>query len=305
MPSLVNVQATLRSAGHGHGHSHGPAGPIDALRMREVDGLVSQLLDEIEIPFTSLGKKVMGQLSDMKQVLAADYREVPGLPPTPLVKELARIVDTEINTRPELWPPADSAGRVCWQDWKDPDNFASLVKLFGPRAVQVTAEPYRRGAGLALRGFFCRATVGDKPKFVIFLNTAHHPGAVAATFAHELGHYLYGSLVGENTPMTAFMEGTFGTHLNEEHELFADALVALGAYSTDFIRQVTGADKLATGNSQQNILKRIHKVYEAIGTRMRLDLKQERISTSWRVSYLTSMIHFFKLRCALLDKAGI
>jgi hypothetical protein len=292
MPSLINVEATLQGAGRGHGHGHAAACQIDAVKVREVDGLVSQLLQEIEIPYTSLSKKVTLQLADMKQVLAADYREVPGLPEPSLLRELSLIVDTEIKKNPERW-----------KDWDQPKNFSDLTRLFGPRQIEVRAEPYRKGAGLALRGFFCRANVGDKPKFVIFLNTAHHPGAVAATFGHEIGHYVYGSLVGENDePMTAFMEGTFGAHLHEPHELFADALVALGAYAPEQIKLILGGDRL---ESSESILKRVNKLYQSLGPRIKLDLKKQRISTSWRVSYMTSMIHFFKLRCALLDTAQV
>jgi len=58
-----------------------------------------------------------------------------------------------------------------------------LGKMFGPRELEVRAERYTKGAGLALRGFFCRANLGTASKFVIFVNTAHHPGAVAATLA--------------------------------------------------------------------------------------------------------------------------
>ncbi len=283
MSALVNVAATLKAAGRSQGR-------VDALKVREVDGLVSQLLDEIEVPFSSLGKRVVGQLADLKKVLAADYHQAPGLPAKGLLKELARIVETEVKTR------------EIWKRWDDPQSFSHF--MFGPREIDVRAEPYRKGAGLALRGFFCRAHLGGRAKFVIFLNTAHHPGAVAATFGHELGHYLYGSLVGESSPMTAFMEGTFAAHLNEEHELFADALVALAAYSTDQIRQITGTDQLQPGGCDK-LLSRVHKAYEAIGPRLKLDLRQEHISAPWRVCYLTSMIHFFKLRCALLDIAAI
>src|SRR5439155_3305864 len=118
----------------------------------------------------------------------------------------------------------------------------------------VRAEPYRKGAGLALRGFFCRADVGDAKKFVIFLNTAHLPAAVAATFGHELGHYLYGSLVGEYQTMSAFIEGTFAKHLTEEHELFADACVAFAAYNKDLIQKIGLVDDV--GNTEA-ILNRI------------------------------------------------
>jgi len=219
---------------------------------------------------------------------------VPGMPAAPLVRELARIVETQIKGRHEIW-----------KQWENPECFAPLVRVFGPRELEVKSEPYRRGAGLSLRGFFCRANLETKPKFVIFLNTAHHPAAVAATFGHELGHYFYGSLVGENGPMTAFMEGTFGAHLVEEHELFADALVTLAAYSADQIKQITAISKGSPG-SRDNILQRVHKAHESIlRPSYKIDLTQKRISSSWRVSYLTGIIHFFKLRCAILDNAGV
>jgi hypothetical protein len=288
MPASINVAARLKAAGRGQG----VAGQPDALKVREVDALVSQLLDEIEIPFGSLGKRVVARLAELKKVLAADYRQAPGLPAKPLLVELARIVEREVKTR------------EIWKRWNDPQSFGPLIKLFGPREIDVRAEPYRQGAGLALRGFFCRANVGTQAKFVIFLNTAHHPGAVAATFGHELGHYLYGALVGESSPMTAFMEGTFAAHLNEEHELFADSLVALAAYSTEQIEHIAGISALKSANSD-NFLSRVHQAYEAIAPRLKLDLRQEGISAPWRVCYLTSMIHFFKLRCALLDTAQL
>ena len=213
----------------------------ERFRVSEVDALVSDLLEEIEIPFTSLTKKVVGQLSDLKQVLAADYHSVPGMPPVPLVKELARIVETQVRGRHEIW-----------KEWDNTECFAPLVRLFGPRELEVRSEPYRRGVGLSLRGFFCRSNVGDKPKFVIFLNTAHHPAAVAATFGHELGHYFYGALVGEDGPMTAFMEGTLRTHLVEESEMFSDALVALAAYNTDEIRLIRGVERPDAGRSSNS-----------------------------------------------------
>jgi len=289
MASLVNVRSSLMRAGR---RSDAPGQP-DALNVREVDALVSRLLGEIKIPFASLGKRVLGQLSDLKQVLAADYREAPGLPEKRLVGELARTVNTDILGHADLL-----------NDWADAEKFGHLVKQFGQREIEVRAEPYRQGAGLALRGFFCRAAVGHKSKFVIFLNTAHHPAAVAATLGHELGHYLYGSIVRETGPMTAFMEGTFTSHLREEHELFADSVVSLSAYTPELIKTIGRMDRLEPGKTDKSF-QRIWKTYETIGSRFKLDLSQDGITAPWRVCYLTSMIHFFKLRCALLETAGV
>ena len=267
---------------------------LDALAVREVDHLVSKLLTEIKVPFGSIGTRVIGQLADLKQILSADYNQAQAMPPKPLLKELAQIVETEIKTHPEMWESLNNSRQML-------DHFGSV---FGPRELELRAEPYRKGAGLALRGFFCRANLGDKSKFVIFVNTAHHPGAVLATLGHELGHFIYGSMVGEKAPMTAFMEGSFSNHLKEEDELFADSLVALSAYSTDLIKKIGSISQIRR-SSTENLFERIKDAYELIGPTYNLDLTKSKMAAAWRVRYLTSMTHFFKLRCALYQSAGI
>jgi hypothetical protein len=271
--------------------NHLPA--VDALRVREVDALVSKLLTEIQVSFDSLGRPLINRLVDLKRVLSADYREAPGLPTKPLLHDVGRIVDLEI--KPHFPRLSD--------DWDKSELLTHLTETFGPREIEVRAEPYRRGAGLALRGFFCRAESGANKKFLIFLNTAHLSGAVAATFGHELGHYIYGSMVGEHQRMNAFMEGTFAHHLTDQSECFADSLVALAAYSRDLIRRIGLADELAPGKSEQ-FFKRIKEAYGIIGSRYH-DFGSSRLATASRVRYLTSMIHFFKLRRALLECADM
>jgi hypothetical protein len=271
--------------------SHEP----DALATREVDNLVSQLLGEIKIPFGSIGKRVLGHLTDLKQILSADYLNGSSLPERPLLRELNRVVDNDIKSHDGRWKSLDI---------DSPDVLERLFRKLGPREIELRAEPYRNGAGLALRGFFCRTTIGDRSKFVIFVNTAHHPGAVVATLGHELGHYIYGSLVGETKPMTAFMEGTFSAHLKEEDELFADSTVALAAYSKELMKEIGMLSGVKPGSSDE-LFARIRKAYNAIGPRVSMDLTHSRMTAAWRVRYLTSMTHFFKLRCALYQSAGI
>ena len=170
-----------------------------ALETREVDHLVSKLLAEIKVPFDSLGPRVLNQLSDLKKILSADYVDVPALPSKPLLRELAKIVENDIKQHMPALPSMPLLRELeqivendVTQHIPASDGLASLGspqllrhlgKIFGPREVALRAEPYRAGAGLALRGFYCRAKLGDKSKFVIFVNTAHHPGAVAATSA--------------------------------------------------------------------------------------------------------------------------
>lgn len=270
-------------------------GELDALTAREVDGLVSRLLTELRIPFPSLGKRVLNHLADLKKVLLTDYCQEARLPSRALLKELSHVVESEIKSR---------RNSPLWQQWNSPDLLARLSRILGPREIEVRAESYTEGAGLALRGFFCRASVGEKNKFVIFLNTAHHPGAVVATLGHELGHYIYGSLVGEKAPMAAFLEGIFSKHLVQEDELFADSLVALSAYDKDLIKQIGPLHRVMPGNSEE-VFTRIRSAYGMIGSRFNLDLTKPQMGNLWRVRYLTSMTHFFKLRCALHAASGL
>ncbi|HUY38231.1 MAG TPA: hypothetical protein VNF29_14925 [Candidatus Binataceae bacterium] len=268
---------------------HGP----DAMASREVDGLIARLLGEIKVPFNSTGKRVLGQLIDFKKVLSADYLEESAMPEKHLIRELARVVDADVKSYDGRWNNLDS-----------PEVVDRLFRKFGPREIELRAEPYRQGAGLSLRGFFCRTKIGDSSKFVIFVNTAHHPAAIAATLGHELGHYIYGGLVGEKASMTAFMEGAFSNHLKEGDELFADSLVALAAYSKDLMTEI-GAINGVTSGSSDELFKRIRKAYSLMGSRYNVNLKNGNMASAWRVRYLTSMTHFFKLRCALYQSAGL
>ncbi len=265
----------------------------DALAAREVDNLVAKLLGEIKIPFNSMGKRVLGQLSDLKQILSANYLEESALPDKHMVRELSNVIERDIKSRDGKWKSLDS-----------PEVIDKLFRSFGPREIELRAEPYRAGAGLSLRGFFCRTNIGSSNKFVIFINTAHHPAAVAATLGHELGHYIYGSLVGESASMTAFMEGTFASHLKVGDELFADSLVALAAYSRDLITEIGALNQVKPGSSDE-LFGRIRRAYSLIGSRYNVNLKNGKMPSAWRVRYLTSMTHFFKLRCALLQSAGL
>jgi hypothetical protein len=267
----------------------------EALVAREVDDLIAQLLAEIKVPFNSIGKRVAQQLADLKKVLMSDYEEAPALPEKPMLRELSTIVEKEIKANKALWSSIDNERRPVLEH---------LGRIFGSRELELRTEKYTQGAGLALRGFFCRANLGERDKFVIFLNTAHHPGAVAATLGHELGHYIYGSLMGENESMTAFMEGAFANHLEQNDELFADSLVALSAYSPELLKRIGVVGRTEPGKSR-DLFGHLKLAYDLIGPSYNLDLTKGKMAAAWRVRYLTSMTHFFKLRCALFKTAAI
>lgn len=265
---------------------------MDAIEVRDSDALIAKLLGELKISLLSVNKQLLKKVSDLKAVLATDYREASGMPSDPLLRELSRIIDSDIRTR------FDGLS----ENWNKEDLLRYLAEVFGPREIEVRAEPYRRGSGLALRGFFCRAEVSEKSKFLIFLNTAHPPAVIAATFGHELGHYIYGSLVRENANFNAFIEGSFSQHLSDESELFADCLVALAAYDHDTLTRIAAADGGSRADRWVVLLKEIHRL---IDSRFQLNLTPGHLANVSRVSYVTAMIHFFKLRRALFQRTGI
>jgi len=265
---------------------------LDAIQVRDGDALIAKLLDELQISLLSVNKQLLKKLTDLKQVLATDYREAPGMPANPLVHELSRIIELDIRTR----------FHGLSENWNKEDLLRYLAEVFGPREIEVRAEPYRRGSGLALRGFFCRAEVSQKSKFLIFLNSAHPPAVVAATFGHELGHYIYGSLVKENSTFNAFIEGAFASHLSDESELFADCLVALAAYDHDTLKRIAASDGGSRADRWVGLLKEIHRM---VDSRFQLNLSPGHLANVSRVSYVTAMIHFFKLRRALFQRTGI
>ena len=93
-----------------------------------------------------------------------------------------------------------------------------------------------------------------------------------------------------------------GAHTKDE--LFADSLVALAAYSPELIKKIGGVTHLKPGSSD-DLFNSLKFAYDMIGPRHGLDLTKSKMAAAWRVRYLTSMAHFFKLRCALYKSAGV
>ena len=126
------------SASHAVSKPMSSRGP-DALVTREVDLLVSRLLGELNVPYGSLGTRVIAQLTDLKKILSTDYMEVPALPPKPLLKELAHIVESDIKKHTSTYGGLADLG--------SPALMSHLEHLFGPREARAArrALSHRRG----------------------------------------------------------------------------------------------------------------------------------------------------------------
>jgi len=247
------------------------------------EGQLSSLLGAFGLNRHLVGSSEMTELSE---VVGADYREANGLPVPQMARELVDIAKRGIDPR-----------RPAWRKWRTMEDYRVRLRPFGSD-IAVHAEPYRRGAGLLLWGFSCDARIEDRGAFVIFLNTAHQPGAVAATVAHELGHFVYRSIAGEVSDAMAPLEANFASHLKDRAELFADSLAALSAYSIDALQAAQ-----QTGAGAQ--LEELPHAVDLIDREYRIDFADRALSPTWRVKYLAAAIHFYKLRKALFETAGI
>lgn len=278
------------------------AAPIPTLRPQaarlgaaddEENPLLRRLLEELDLPL-KLPDDFDHPMADLQAILAADYREAPGFPPNGLARELLRIVENRVKPYGHIWR--------CWQDRQ---SLHHLRRVFNWGDIVVNAQPYMQDTGLSLWGFSCEVKIRGRRKFVIFLNTAHDPGAVAATVGHELGHYIYNSIATGKGAEQAAMGSIFTEHLTHEQELFSDAVVALSAYSHPVIRGILGSPRAARCDSDSELVGQIRSAFDAIDPQYRIDLARGDLTAPWRIRYLTLMVHFFKLRCALLDAVGI
>jgi hypothetical protein len=130
------------------------------------------------------------------------------------------------------------------------------------------------------------------------LNTAHHRTAINSAFWHEMGHHLTARLLSPREgPATLSFGSDFDEHVNDPRELAADMLVSLVCYSHSAAKRLFGP--LLRKGSAENI----HAVVS--NARTHLDLVwgfnfDKQIPATQNLHYLAGMIHFAKLRLALL-----
>jgi len=165
----------------------------------------------------------------------------------------------------------------------------------------IRSAPYTRNAGLYLWGFCCDLKELHQGKFLIYLNSAHRPGAVATTLAHEFGHYLLWKF-GESRPSFEEQKPLYriSEHLLNAQELFCDSVVSLLAFPGDTIRPDGHRTDLVKNDVQD-----IADALDGIRPEYQMHLNSERIPFEWRVRYLTATLHVYKLRRALAVARGV
>jgi hypothetical protein len=184
-----------------------------------------------------------------------------------------------------------------------PKPVHDLEKLASSFGADFRADAFAGPDGMGLLGFYAR----ERRRPLICVNIAHHPAAVAAAFWHEVGHHLTSRIFEmSRQPVELSFSSDFDAHLDDPMELVADMLVTLGAYPKSVARRMSG------GNAHPRAMTKGALLTDGAFSRTRTHLRtltgfdfQTRIPPTENLQYLAGMIHFAKLRLALLAHYGL
>jgi hypothetical protein len=212
-------------------------------------------------------------------------------------------------SRAEVREILRAAKRAAWPHLNDEAVRLGSMKEFGERASALGADfrianmPWP--SGLAVFGFYLGKDSGLEKRPLICLNGAHHKAAIATAFLHEVGHHVTAELFSTRNEMVQMSRQTgYEAHLNDPRELSADVLVSLGLYPRNM------ASKLFDNTRDRRIPNADQKVKSpsaakaVLDTARRYGLDFERLPDRKRLQYQAGLIHFTRLRQALLDEYG-
>jgi hypothetical protein len=177
------------------------------------------------------------------------------------------------------------------------DEFVRRWSTFGVD-FKFASLPWKRG--LSLLGFYLTNADGLRERPLIFANTAHHHALVALALDHEMGHHLTAQIFGSAEDTTHLLSLTaFEEHLTDPLELAADTLVSFGIFPAPVARALfQDAKGGAVGIGLPDVIfaKVITYITDRYGVRFEL------IHGAEKFQALAALVHYTKLRRALLDE---
>jgi hypothetical protein len=258
------------------------------------DGVASEILKASKRPHASLASRSASvEIHSLEQ---QDYA-------LPLRRAFGRAEVREIiaEARSTVWP------RLNHESVKLVSP-AEFTRLWSGLGVQFQLAKLRGAEGLALLGFYVRE-MGSSRLPLICVNTAHHPAAIGAAFSHEMGHHLVGRLFDSHKPHAQLLTYTaYGEHLDDPEELAADVLVSLGVFPAAIARKIflkpqkpSRAKSVAAAELPDSVATSVLKYFQG---RFGLTFGAE-LPAAKKLQYLAGVIHFAKLRRALLTEYDI
>ena len=213
-------------------------------------------------------------------------------------------------SRAEVREIVREAKRAAWPHLNDEAVRLGSMKQFAERATSLGADfriakmPWP--SGLAVFGFYLGKDSGLEKRPLICLNGAHHPAAIATAFLHEVGHHVTAELFSTRNDMVQMSRQTgYEAHLNDPRELAADVLVSLGIYPRNIAAKQLGAPRDRRIPIAAEGVKSRPTEKAVLSTANRYGLDLERLPLQKMLQYQAGLIHFTRLRQALLDEYGL
>jgi hypothetical protein len=182
---------------------------------------------------------------------------------------------------------------------RDPRRFAEIAAGLG---AEFHAIPFTENSRSGLRGFYIRR--GEKIRNpLIYVNAAIHPVVMASSFWHELGHHLTARMFDDDRQkLDLSFTTSYHLHLSDPLETSADLFSILVAYPKPVATQLFArwlGDRSAP--DVDSLLTTLRPHLRAI---CGFDV-DERFSAADNLRHLAAIIHFGKLRWALLSEFEI
>src|SRR5271157_5889039 len=173
-------------------------------------GIAEQILDGAKL---SSKQRVFWRqpLRDLEKLLKRDYNLA-------LRKSVGRAEVLKLTAAAsKLWPGLNREKLPV----PTKADFAAISKRL---SLNLTIRKCRERDGMALRGFYVHSieeiAQARHKGGLIYLNTAHHPAAVGATFCHEIGHHLALEVLrrSDDRPVHYFFDAAHSSHLDDPVE---------------------------------------------------------------------------------------
>jgi len=233
-------------------------------------------------------------LRDLEKLLKRDYSKA-------LRKHVGRAEVLRLTkSASKLWPGLN-------REKLPVPTKADFAAISGQLSLNLSIRKCRERDGMALRGFYVRSieeiAKARQKGGLIYLNTAHHPAAVGATFCHEIGHHLALNVLpgADDRQVHYFFDAAYSSHLDDPVELTADILVSLAAYPKSAARKMFNSEIAAIHEvSGRNLVRLLEYLKSGWG----IDFEGPR-QPRHHLIYLAGMVHYAKLRRALLTEYRI
>jgi hypothetical protein len=214
-------------------------------------------------------------------------------------------------SRAEVREIVAEARRKAWPHLNDEAVHMGSMREFAERASALGADlrvaRMAWPSGLSVLGFYLGSDSGLANRPLICVNGAHHPVAVGAAFIHEAGHHITAKLFSTRNESVQLSRQTgYEAHLSDPRELAADVLVSLGAYPRSMAARSFSAPaprKIATNADEPIESPAAARAAAAMARRYGLELQSLQVNK--RRQYEAGLVHFTRLRQALLDEYGV